>query len=857
MTETRKEMFNGPTADATAIRRQPPVCRPLMPASTEENELTDRMYRVLLRWIRYADEQFKEWPERPNAGHFFGGAYWYELETAYTAMVYAIAARLGDYDASLTGQPREEMEGKAIQALRYLGFTHDTGPEECVRVTGRNPYCSGLKWGGRGDDFFRSSQTGTTIIAIAYTAWLLWDELDDETKGMMESILVYYADRWSFGEAPRNGVYYDTQCEENAWTAAGIGAAVALFPDHPNHAAWREAAELWSINAVSTVKDQLLRRPQVSTTTFHPDFTSENHAFVHPSYMFAGISLRGSYALLLLMGGEPIPEALTLNNEVMYERTIKGWSLLDGYPVPVQGQDWWYNRQHEAIVGHAFMNVLHRDPDAGLLERRSLEYIEKIQASNTRGCMLEENGESCIVVASSYQTAVDMEFASAFSVAIAYLLHMYGPPCVEPSEPDSFRERMNGVRYYPYGSIVTHRTDEAFSSFSWRSHVMALTLPRGAMWSVTPLYASYTGEVEFSDGGGGTGEDGKAHNTSVCLDTTREHVHVYEDGFGVTAEVRRGASGQLMQRVGFVSLPDGRSVYVEHIEITQSCEIARLSTGMIGIRNERYSALPELASGTKRLITPAETRAYRGFYGQEPNQLDRYNSASYVNVNDEIGYVTIGSAGMTYLNQHEYPKWKGVEDVLTLQARTDLSFDAPAALPVFVALALPGAAAWQTAAAAEGTRLLSVQEERLAILETAGYLVVVNNGDSSYSYTASGEWGQAEKRTADAHPQRGPVQLFEGRQRLTRDAAIRYGSAAAGAAYYYACRYVLELDHENQSQALEVDEGLEIIVQDRILVIINETKGRLAVAITDCQAAAPSSEEVRLEPGETRRLAFI
>lgn len=800
------------------------VCRTLRLDQVQETDLSRRMYRVLLRWIRYADQQYAEWPERPNCGHFFGGSYWYELETAYTALVYAVAGKLGDYDESLTGLPREVMVERAIKSLRYLCYTHDTGPEECVRTEGRNPYCSGLKWGGRGDDFFRASQTGTSINAIGYTAWLLWDELDVETQGMIENVLVYYADRWSFDEEPRNGVYFNTQCEENAWTAAGIGAAAALFPEHPRNPKWKEAAERWAINSVSTVKDQILRRPAVSTTTFHPDFTSENHAFVHPSYMFAGISLRGFYALLLLMGGEPIPEALTLNNVPMYERTIKQWSLLDGYPVPIQGQDWWYNRQHEALTGHAFMNVLHQDADAALLERRALDYIEHIQASNTRGCMLEENGEECIVVASSFQTAVDMEFASAHSVLTAYLLHVFGGPGAVPTEPDQYQSKVNGVHYYPHGGLITHRTDNTFSSFSWRSHVMALTLPQDSMWSVTPLYTSYTGDVEFA---GVT--PSSASNESVAIDTVSQNVQQFEDGFGVTVEIARGANGQLMQRVGFVSLPDGRSVYAEHIGIMEPCHVARLSTGVIGIRNERYSALPRLASGHKSLITPDGTRQYPGFYGKEPNKKERFEPGAYVNVNNDIGYVTFGSAGMVYLNQHEYPKWKGVEDVLTLNERTQLRFDAPTELPAFVALTLPNSTAEQTAAIAEQTALLEVDAERCTVLETAGYLICIHTGSETARYTAVGK-----RAGTSSNEQSTAIQLFEGRQQVTADLTIRYGQAAPGAAGYKSCRYELQLSPQCATALSETGEGaLEIVLSDEQLFVHNATNIDLRFTMTD------------------------
>ncbi len=808
----------------------PPVIRNLLLDRVQESDITKRMGNILQRWIRYADETFESWPERENSGHFFGGSYWYELETAYTAMVYAVIGKIGHYDEEITGLPRQALITKATQALRYLCFTHDTGPEECVRTEGRNPYCSGQKWGGKNDDFFRASQTGTSINAIGYTAWLLWDDLDQETQSMIELVLVYYADRWS-DEWPRNGVYFNTQCEENAWTAAGIGAAAALFPEHPRNARWKEAANRWAINSVSTVLDATVRRPAVSTVTFHPDFTSENHAFVHPSYMLAGISLRGYYAATFIMAGEEIPEELILNNTTMYDRTIKRWSMLDGYPVPVQGQDWWYNRQHEALMGHAFMNVVHQDGDAALLELRALEYIERIQASNSRGCMLEENGEECIVVASSFQTAVDMEFASAHSVVTAYILHLFGGNGAVPTDPTLFQAKVNGVQHYPYGSIVTHRTKDTFSSFSWRSHVMALTLPRHSMWSITPLYTSYTGDVIFE------GESpSAANNESVTLATAKEIVHLYEDGFGVTALIQRGSSKQLNQHIGFVSLPNGCSVYAEQVEIVEFCIISRLSTGVIGIRNERYSALPELASGFKSIQTANETQRFQGFYGKEPNATHLFEPSPYVNVNDEIGYVLFGSQEITYLNQHEYPKWKGVEDVLTLNERSNSEFAAGDRLPPFVVLTVPNTTADQTAEAAATAALLSVNLEKCVALEVAGYLIIIYNGDHSAPFSASKYY------LPDV-----AIQLFEGRQLLTNTTLVRFGTVSPGDAIYKRSLYSLDLKLSSVSVLSKKGNSLEVIVADNRVIAVNDCDDTIEFSITDKETG--NTAEVKLGAG--------
>jgi len=43
------------------------------------------------RWLPIADATWQQWPERPDCGHFYGGSYFYGIETAYPILTYAVA----------------------------------------------------------------------------------------------------------------------------------------------------------------------------------------------------------------------------------------------------------------------------------------------------------------------------------------------------------------------------------------------------------------------------------------------------------------------------------------------------------------------------------------------------------------------------------------------------------------------------------------------------------------------------------------------------------------------------------------------------------------------------------------------
>ena len=718
-----------------------PACAPVSWELARDNEGAARIYRVLLKWIRFAKEEYREWPERPRCGHFFGGAYWYGLETAGTALVFAIAASQGRFDEALAGASRDDVRAMAVGAIRYLGFTHDAGPEECVRARSTNPVCSGTKWGGRDDPYFQATQTGVALNQFALAAWLLWDALDAETRALVKNATAAYADRWAADE-PRPGAYVDTQCEENAWTGLGIATGAYLFPDDPRAAGWLAAAKRWALAAVGAPRDRIELGPR-APVTFHPDWTAENHAFVHPTYMAAGINLRSSTALLALMRGEPVPDEVVRHYDDLYEHTLLPWTHTDGMAVPVQGQSWWYNRQHEALHTHVAMAALRGHPAAPAFAEDALETIERLQDSNDRGCLLEQNGEALFIVKKDYQTAKDMEHNAVVSVAKAYLISRFGGAAFGDANgvgdaargERPARRGWRGVRTYPFGGVVVHRTERTFSSFSWRNHVMALTLPERGLWDVTPLFASYTGTFAASDASdasdAGNAEDAAAaQRDEYVIEPDRCETYVYPDGFGALARLSR-AGGRLRQETAFVSLPDGRSVYIESVEATRACRVAEHRSGLIGVRNERYAALPDRARGEKTVWTAGGGRTFEGYYGRDPDVSVSFGATPWANLDGRIGYVLFGSPSASYVNRHEYAKWKGVEDTLVLNDRAPYSLAAGERAPAFVVLTAPNADAAETARQASGAALWTTARANVVLAETGSELVYANFGEAA------------------------------------------------------------------------------------------------------------------------------
>ena len=74
-----------------------------------------------------------------------------------------------EFDANAAGRSADQLREVALRGLRYLCFTHDTGPADCIRPTeswGRTEP-AGTKWGERGRGFFLLSSMVDGLTAEA------------------------------------------------------------------------------------------------------------------------------------------------------------------------------------------------------------------------------------------------------------------------------------------------------------------------------------------------------------------------------------------------------------------------------------------------------------------------------------------------------------------------------------------------------------------------------------------------------------------------------------------------------------------------------------------------------------------
>ncbi|MBE6551018.1 MAG: hypothetical protein E7665_02660 [Ruminococcaceae bacterium] len=670
---------------------------PLKTSGYETSQMK-QIYTMTERSVRFLIKNFHKWDKRDDCGYFFKGNYWYGQDQNMSVFVTSFLAKFGDLNEYLCGITRKELTDISVQAIRYACLTHEFGPEDCVRNTDHGMLA---KWGCDSTTsespeakYFQGTQVGSRLPLLALAAWFLWDELDGEIRQYIYDIMTDYAERWSSVE-PRDGAFFDTQTEENGWTALGISAAAYIFADDPRSAKWREAAIKWMLNSSCTPKDMFTSartsdgvplRSRIKTITLLPDYTTENHSFVHPNYLCTPMEYRITMGLLAMLSGKGEIPGIRHNLDNIYKEAFMLWVSEDGGMIPVQSQDWWYFRTENHLAAHTIMNLLFESEYAAYLEKITIDTLEAVQSGHENGTFISNEPDKCII-SSANQTMNEMEIVYSVFLIHTYLWHMCLGEGKAPVEKDQYEEHVKAVKHYNNGGSVIQRTENSFSCFSYRNVALAAVFPKSKLWSITVPPCSTFGAMNFK--GGCDGNPGWA-NTGAVRFTENVRIRDDKDCFSASCRIDRGL-GQIEQRVSFVSLPNGNAVYFQRVKALKDCEITEFTSGLVGVRNEYYKNLPQYAKGHRTIKTdlynPIEMKGYVG--GEDIPHI--FKNASVVSIDDEISYILCGSKEVRYTEHHNYPKWKGIEDFLILNMHEDVTLKAGEELPYFSMIFLPNA----------------------------------------------------------------------------------------------------------------------------------------------------------------------
>ena len=414
-----------------------------------------------------------------------------------------------------------------------------------------------------------------------------------------------------------------------------------------------------------------------------------------------------------LAGLEP-PEVLYFNREPLYA-VLKAMTEDDGMIGALQGMDWWYLTHYGNMRIHAVMNVLFDDPQAAYLERACGRRIEQVMGSLPDGHLYTENPDMYRL--NSMQSMRTAERGTMLGYAGAFLLHWLMGDGAEPCTEAEFKEWQEGVRVYPHGGFVTRKGQNTTVSFSWRNRPVALVQPEGGSWVITPHFNSLSGTYRCEPAW-----EGGMRNRDCNIQQDGE-------GFAAIAQIER-EGGKLIQNMALIVPEDGIAFFFDRTTAAEAVKVVEQRAGEVGVRNEDYSEMADVAPGTRTLYTEGAEFTSRSEMSRQ-DEWFRTDETGWANVDDAIGYVIFGSKGLAYQAKHLYPTYTGMEDFLVLSYTEEPAEYGAGDVVSDVAVAIHPNQTAEATRSQVGRVLRAEGDGPVDALLTPEYLALVNVGDEA------------------------------------------------------------------------------------------------------------------------------
>lgn len=574
-----------------------------------EREIVQTYQSMLLEGCRHGDEFWHDWPGKPDAGYWGGGKSGEDGTRANAGMVLASAALL-KYSDALTPAERPELLRKALAALRYATATHVTSPE-------KGKCTDGKQWGN-------SWQSAWWACTFSFGAWLIWDDLDAGLRQDVQRVMVFEADRFLKIKPPTQA-YNDTKAEENGWDVTCIALAPVMFPDHPHARAWREKAIEYLVNTLSAPQDKDDTTPvegRPLNTWFlganiHPDFTLENHAIFHPSYVACScyfLTQTMMYDAFARQPALPGADHHLMDTWRMFQQIL----LPDGEPAYPQGMDW---ELHGLPYFNLFASLatLRQDRFAARMEQGSLQFFRAWQSKRHGDLSLPGSRFGF----PRHATVIDQ-------VSYAFLAHKIFGPAAKELSLRRVAAAANGIETHDWIEAVWQRTDDKFVSFSWTNRIMGLLLPIGPGREGNPYFS-----VPLADGFLGSFD--LAPRGDLKTKVLDYKWRTFDHGFETTGRLLRNG-GRLQQTLRLTSIGEKTVVYQDVVVAKHDVVVEREKGVPLGIENDDITGGQRLVSfqNGQKLCDSAKPSG--------PGAIE----GNWVNIDGRLGMVVVQGAGISY-----------------------------------------------------------------------------------------------------------------------------------------------------------------------------------------------------------------
>lgn len=494
-------------------------------AGDDADDVAATYYRVLLRHTRWSETQWDE-----ARGIYTDKSFGFAV-----VLGHAVLLTHGAFDEELAGIDRLTLRRRTLATLRHFAASN--------RLTG------GTQWGRT--LFFDSTFQSYFVLA----ARLLWEELDDATRNLVDRIVreqAAYTHSLGTGDDPASGAWTpnglvgghvgDTKLEEMGIYAQALAPALAWAPDDRRRADWAADYGVWSRNEAGLPQADLANPARVdgvpvshnTARNIYDTFIVENHGSFGPHYQAELWRTSGRNAAHFLAAGQPLPQVLTRQpNAVPLWRTLLGVMSDAGEPLMpmVNDREHLYGRD---VIPLAFLSRVMGDRAAARAELDLASRLEAYQAYPPEHRLAKFSGEP------KYEPEARAE------LAISYLLHVW-PQAGERVAPLSSRELFayaSGVTDFGTGpGLVSHQSAAAWAG--------AVSKPGFVKFAWQPGHDDWLFRLSGST---------PMFLPSTTLEVTGRAVRTYtglRDGFDGSATLLRLEDGF----AGFTTLPTGAVVH--------------------------------------------------------------------------------------------------------------------------------------------------------------------------------------------------------------------------------------------------------------------------------------------------------
>ncbi len=383
---------------------------------------------------------------------------------------------------SFGGVPREVMLDHTIQSIRHEAYTNKL---------------SGAGYNRWGDG---SWQAALETYGWAFAAKLLWDRLDEDTRAVVQRVVVAESDIL-LTKPIADAVDGNTGAEDNGWNAPLPALASVMFPDHPHKAGWEERSQRLAMNASSRAADEQSSETVdghpvsdwVETANLFDDFTLENHGFFHPIYLQVSQLTVNDAAVVYQQAGKAVPDAFAFRYPEVWDNVLGPLAGDDGDLVMPAGQDW-TSKDYQHLEYLAALATRLQRVDASVAESQALQLVAKRQATHDGGSILG-------------QPQLGYESMLVKRLAFAHWTHKLFGPSPQPTRDqyEHARAKTAGVHQWPDADTFSARQRDAVVTMSWGARVMGLVVPASSGHEDDPVFAAYLPGSGIGDASGVVG----------------------------------------------------------------------------------------------------------------------------------------------------------------------------------------------------------------------------------------------------------------------------------------------------------------------------------------------------------------